>query len=98
MSETAVRVYSRQARLPFRTLEGETVILHPRRSGVHVLNGTGSLIWELLDRRRSAEEVVSELRRAAGFDADADKMLQDVVEFLQELEGKELVVAEDSPP
>ena len=84
--------YSRRPRLPFRKLDEQTVILNPRGRDVHVLNRTGSLIWELLAEAHTAEELVALLNGPRPFDADTAEMTVDVQGFLAELSSKNLVV------
>jgi hypothetical protein len=91
---TDAPTYCRRQRLPFRKLDDQTVILNPRGRDVHILNGTGTLIWELLSEGRSAEELVALLNGPRPFDADTLEMASDVAGFLAELTAKGLVVAE----
>jgi Coenzyme PQQ synthesis protein D (PqqD) len=83
--------YCRVERLPWRKLEGQTVIVDPRTRQVHVLNGTGALIWDLLGRRRSLAELVQELERDGEFEADREAIRQDVASFLEKLQSKQLL-------
>jgi hypothetical protein len=91
---TSGPTYCRRQRLPFRKLDEQTVILNPRGRDVHILNGTGTLIWELLSEGHSADELVGLLNGHRPFDADAEEMARDVAGFLAELATKGLVVAE----
>ena len=90
-------IYRRRARLPFRQLAGQTVILNPKERNVHLLNGTGSLIWELLEAQRSAEDLVDLLNGEDSFDADREQMAREVRAFLEELSSKGLVEAQPGP-
>jgi hypothetical protein len=80
--------------LPFRTLDGETVIVNPEHREVHVLNSTASRIWELLEDWRTVADLLSALDDQdvdAGFDAPRAQIEQDVLQFLDQLVDKGLV-------
>jgi hypothetical protein len=77
--------------LPFRTLDGETVIVNADHHEVHVLNGTASRIWELLDDWRTLPDVVAALLGKDGFDVSRAEVEQDVLQFLDQLVDKGLV-------
>lgn len=83
--------YCRVDRLPWRKLDGQTVIVDPRTRQVHVLNGTGAQIWDLLAERRSLSDLVGELEREGEFDADADVIRADIGQFLEELQRRQLL-------
>ena len=73
-----------------RTINEETFIISPEGEMLfHLLNPTGTRVWELLDGR-SIEEVVSTIYEE--FDVDRENALEDVVAFITELADKELVV------
>jgi hypothetical protein len=89
-------------RLPFRRLDQETVIVDPRNRQIHVLNGTGSAIWALLEKGRTIPDLVSALTGdegggAAGFDGDSLVIARDVETFIADLAGRGLVV-DVTPP
>jgi hypothetical protein len=83
--------YSRAERLPFRRLDDQTVIVDPRRREVHVLNGVGSAIWDLLAETKNVVDLVAALEHDGRFDADFDTIAADVQGFLTDLIGKGLV-------
>jgi hypothetical protein len=78
--------------LAFRRLDDQTVIVMPRNRQVHVLNLTGSLIWELLESQRSLEQLVRELERDGEFEAEPGQVARDVEVFVGRLEQGGLVV------
>jgi hypothetical protein len=95
---SAAPAHGRFSRLPglaFRKLDEQTVIVDPQNRQVHVLNDTGSAIWELLEDRRSLGEMVAALGREGAFDAQEQQIASDVMAFLTELTGKGLLVHED---
>ena len=88
------RRYSRVPGIPFRRLEGEVVVVNPRRRQVHVLNGTAAKIWELLASARSLAQLVSELSGERRFDADPEEIARDVAAFVADLAANDLVTAD----
>jgi hypothetical protein len=89
--------YSRAERLPFRRLDDQTVIVDPRRREVHVLNGVGSAIWDLLSETKNVVDLVAALEHDGRFDADFDTIAADVQTFLADLIGKGLVTVDSQP-
>jgi hypothetical protein len=89
--------YSRAERLPFRRLDDQTVIVDPRRREVHVLNGVGSAIWDLLSETKNVIDLVAALEHDGRFDADFDTIAADVQAFLDDLIGKGLVTVDSHP-
>jgi hypothetical protein len=89
--------YTRAQRLPFRRLDDQTVIVDPGRREVHVLNGVGSAIWDLLSESRNLVDLVAALEHEGSFDAEFATISDDVRAFLIDLSAKGLVTVE-SPP
>ncbi len=75
--------------LAFRVLEGEAVLVDPRNREVHVLNETGTLIWQMLAEPHVFKDVVAKLSEE--FDGEPLEIEKDVVSFLDSLVGKGLV-------
>ena len=80
--------YRRAEELPFRTLGDETVIVNTRTREVHVLNGTGSRIWNLLAPARTVTDVVRALE--GDYALDPDTAQGEVAAFLGDLVDKGL--------
>lgn len=78
------------ARLASRTLDGETVIVDPQQNMVRMLNEVGSRIWELADGSRTPEQIATEL--AEEFDLSFGEIYADVLQFLNELDSKQLLI------
>lgn len=98
MTHVAQR-FARAKGLPFRHLDGQTVIVDPRRREVHVLNGTASAIWDLLgDDLRSLHDLVAALEHEGAFDAPLETVAADLDGFLADLVQKGLVSATASVP
>jgi len=72
-----------------RHIAGDTILVAvrgelARLERLHVLNTVGEHIWGLLDGRRTVAEVSADV--AETFDTDAATALEDVAEFLADLE------------
>jgi hypothetical protein len=87
--QPAAPVFVRTEHLPWRKLDHQTVIVNPRNREVHVLNGTGSVIWSLLGEGRSIASLVGALRR--DFEGEETAVVHDVTRFLADLTHKGLV-------
>ena len=83
----------RHAELPYQKLADETVVVDPGRRQVHLLNETAGRLWELLEAPRSLPELVAALREE--YDVAADEARGAVIECLDDLASKGLVVAVD---
>lgn len=83
--------YTRTEGLPHRTLGDETVVLNVQTREVHVLNGTGSLIWSLLDSAHSLTQLMVVLAKDFALDPSAAE--PQVAAFLADLLDKGLVTA-----
>jgi PqqD family protein of HPr-rel-A system len=78
--------------LPFQRMDEETIVVDPRSREVHLLNGTAARIWELLERERSMEELVTALGDEYE-GAPADTVRAEVQAFVTEMGAKGLVHA-----
>jgi hypothetical protein len=81
--------YCRTDELPYRTLDGETVVVNPQRREVHVLNGTGSRIWDLLSPARTVADLVRTLQ--GEFEVDPAEAQAQVATFMGHLVDRGLV-------
>lgn len=73
----------------WRIIEGEAVILSMETKVLRGLNPLGSRVWELIDGKRSMDEIVGQIVRE--FDVEARQADEDVRRFVQELLDKGLV-------
>ena len=73
----------------WRVIEGEAVILSMDSKVLRGLNPVGSRIWELIDGRRSVEEIVGAIVKE--FDVEPARAGEDVRSFVQEVLDKGLV-------
>jgi len=72
-----------------RIIEGEAVILSMETKVLRGLNPVGSRIWELIDGRRSVEEIAHLIIQE--FDVQPEEAAKDVRSFVDELLGRGLV-------
>ncbi len=73
----------------WRIIEGEAVILSMETKVLRGLNPVGSRVWELIDGRRSLEEIAGLI--VEEFDVTPEAAAQDVRGFVQELLARGLV-------
>ena len=83
----------RNPQVAYRPLasEGEAVLLHLESGQYHGLNAMGSLVWELLDGKRTLDEIVAAIRERVD-EPIPDTVESDVVTFLAYLQDRELVI------
>jgi coenzyme PQQ biosynthesis protein PqqD len=84
MTADSVPALWRLARLGYDEVRGRPVLLYPE--GAVLLNDTGREILELVDGRRSVRDIAATLGAKYGTDVTAD-----VVEYLGDLAGRELI-------
>jgi hypothetical protein len=70
-------------------VDGELVLLDTTTGALHVLNRTAALVWSELDGSRQVDAIVSELSDVAG--AEEERVRQDVISYLEDLEDKGLL-------
>ena len=73
----------------WRVIEGEAMILSLDNKVFRGLNSVGSRVWELIDGRRSVDEIVSQI--VGEFEVTAEVASRDVGTFVAELLEKRLV-------
>jgi Coenzyme PQQ synthesis protein D (PqqD) len=76
-----------------RVVAGETLIVPVRGkvgdlASIYSFNGTGSLIWQLLDSPRTFPEMVDAVERE--YDVEREQAQKDVAQFLNDLFSMEL--------
>ena len=82
-------IVSKAPTTAWRIIEGEAVILSMETKVLRGLNPVGSRVWELIDGRRSAEEIAGLI--AKEFDVTPEDAARDVRGFVEELLGRGLV-------
>jgi hypothetical protein len=84
-------ILSRSPKTAWRVIEGEAVILSLDTKAFRGLNAVGSRVWELIDGRRSVDEIVEVIVRE--FDVTREQAAGDVQAFVRELLDKGLVTS-----
>jgi len=72
--------------------QGQTVLLRLEDGGYYALDEVGAAVWELCDGQRSLNEIVAAL--CAEFDAPADTVRADVIEFIRDLRRERLLAVD----
>jgi hypothetical protein len=77
-----------------RVVAGETLIVPVRArvgdlASIYSFNGTGSLIWKLLESPKTVAELAAAVARE--YDVEPAQAERDVVVFLSEMKGVDLV-------
>ena len=90
------QIYRLSPEIIARQIE-DTLVIVPLISGIgkldediFSLNDTGKVIWQMLDGKRSVQDIIVEIAR--NYNKDMIIIEQDVIEFLQTLIAKELIV------
>src|SRR5258707_13691817 len=88
-SETeGTRIFVRSRSVVSRRVSGETLIVPVRGkvgdlASIYSFNGTGSLIWQLLDAPRTLADLIDAVERE--FDVEQDQAQKDVTQFLNDM-------------
>ena len=77
-----------------RVVAGETLIVPVRAkvgdlASIYSFNGTGTLIWKMLETPRTLEEIAAAVVRA--YEVDPARAERDVTEFVEEMKSVGLV-------
>lgn len=78
-----------------RTVEEQAVVVLSDAGEVTVLNPVGTRVWELIDGKRSVEDIAAEI--VAEYGASPDVVRRDVQEFVQGLAELRAVELRDEP-
>ena len=73
----------------YQVIEGETLIVRPRDRQLHLLNETGSALWNWMESILSVDDLVDRL--CAEFEVEASEARTDVLAFLETLRERGLV-------
>jgi hypothetical protein len=79
----------RREKLPWREIDGRTVIVHPAAGTVHELNATGTMLWKNSDGQNSIHQLAEMLKQ--NFDIQPNEAAEDVLSFFNELDEKGLI-------
>ena len=76
-------------RLPWREIDGRSVVINPKRGEVHEFDEVGTFLWKHADGSRSVEDIADAL--TAEFDVDLSSALADSKDFYTSLEALGLI-------
>lgn len=63
---------------------------------VFTLNETGAFIWELIDGKRTVEELIAEL--TSEYEISAEEAEKDVLEFIEDMKRYLIIKTSPQPP
>jgi hypothetical protein len=94
LADLAKQNFVRSQSVVARVIAGETLIVPVRAkvgdlASIYSFNGTGSLIWKMLESPRTVAELASAV--AQEYEVDSAQAEKDVAEFLGEMQGVGLV-------
>lgn len=83
-----------------RVIDGQAVVVYldelpDEKEKIHILNQTGTRIWQLLDGKTKTKRIVEAL--CDEFEIKENKAQQEIVRFLQELLSKSIIDICDEP-
>ena len=83
-------MYPRQlVRLPWREIDGRSVVINPKRGEVHEFDEVGTFLWKNADGTRSVEDIATAL--TTEFEVDLSSALADTKEFYSTLDALGLI-------
>lgn len=77
----------------WRRMEDGVVLVTPEAGRVRVLNEVGSVIWRLIDGRKSLEEIQAELVKK--YEVTPEQARNDLHDFMHELTARNLITWEN---
>src|SRR5882757_3535207 len=88
LTESAQQLFTRSRSVVSRVVAGETLIVPVRGkvgdlASIYSFNGTGSLIWQLLDAPRSLADLIDAVERE--YAVGQEKAQKDVTQFLNDM-------------
>lgn len=81
--------------LIWRLLDDNAVVVSPRVGEVRVLNGVGTVIWQLLVECRSRKDILTHL--VANYQVSPEQAAADLDRFLLDLAGRGVIVWDAAP-
>jgi rRNA processing protein Krr1/Pno1 len=82
-------IISKNARVPWRIIEGEAILVKVDSGEVIHLNEVAAEIWRIIDGKRKISEIVDHIQK--DFDVDKEQAEKDTLEFIQSLSDINLV-------
>lgn len=83
----------RAKRTASRVIENEAVVVIPEEGLVRVLNEVGASIWQLSDGKNTVADIINIISQE--FDLSQEQAQEDTLDFIKELEKKQMVVLAD---
>jgi hypothetical protein len=74
----------------YQLMNNKIIIVYPKERTIHRLNETGSAIWKAIEKHKSIEELARFISNE--YEVDYDTALKDIVKFILQLKGNNLVV------
>lgn len=84
-------IYKRVEPVEWRRFENESLLLNLQTGKYFRINEVGSLIWEILDGKNSAEDIIQTIVRH--FDINEETARQDYLKFIEQLLNDDLIIA-----
>ena len=78
----------------WQIIENEIFIVTSKDSMIHTSNKVGARIWELINGNRKIKEIATNISEE--FDVDYETAENDLLEFMNQLSGKGMVVLSDA--
>ncbi|MBN1981625.1 MAG: PqqD family protein [Chitinivibrionales bacterium] len=78
--------------LSVKKIDQEIFILDRQNSMVHALNKSGSLAWEMLEKKTTPDKIVDYFTEI--FEAEHSTVEKDIQEFIQSMEKQKLLTIE----
>ena len=75
--------------IAYSIIDGEAYIATLADNCLHHLNGLGSVIWRLLEKKTNMNGIVAEICKE--YEVDENTVRQDVLDFLNELKNKKVI-------
>ncbi len=95
MNET-MNMYPKQHNdVASRVIDEEAIILTPNTGILHTLNPVGTRIWELANGKRTVSGIIQKIKDE--FDADEKRIGEDVVDFIESLIHKNMMLLNKKP-
>lgn len=76
--------------IQYQIIDQQAVLVMPVEGKVKVLNQVGAFIWEKIDGNNSLDDLIKAI--SATFDIQEDQATRDLIEFLEELKNKNMIV------
>jgi hypothetical protein len=73
-----------------KEVNGEPALIDPYRRTLVTLNPAAFVIWQLLDGRRSAADIIEQLKTE--FEVDGKTLERDVLDFYKDLIVREMIL------